>query len=223
MTKRCLDSVIPHVNESVHDTTLFICDNNSTTEMKEWLKGLVSDKVRVLMSNVNIGKAKIVNKIYNEYGSDCDYVISIDSDLIADEPEYNFIDESVQYMINFPEFGLLSTFQKNNDQHIWQHLTQETEKQGRVVCHGEYCGIAGGCVILNKNVWDSIGNYNTYGEVYGYDDGLLIKEVYDKSLMVGVIRDVKLTHPLDNDEGYADWKLLNISRRSTKGYYEQNS
>jgi len=219
MTKKSLESIIPHVTSSLYDVTLYICDNDSNQEMKDWLKSLAGDRVRVFLCEKNMGKARIINKIYKEHGSDCDYFISIDSDLIVDE-EYNFIDSMVWYIHNMPQFGLLSTFQKGNDQHIWNGLKEKAEKNGKTVSFGRYNSVAGGCVILPKKVWDSIGNYSTYGEVYGFDDGLMMQSVFGKSLKVGVMDDVKLTHPHDDDKGYKKWKSQNISKRTTTGYYE---
>lgn len=222
MTERCLESVIPHVNSSIYDTTLFVGDNNSNDEMKKWLDTLKSERVRVFYSQRNIGKAGIVNKMYREYGNECHYFISMDSDMIADE-DYNFIDRMVWYACNMPQFGLLSTFQKENDQHLWDGLTQIESKDGFEVAFGRYNCVAGGCVILSKHMWDSIGNYDTYGNVYGYDDGLMMQAVNSKNKKCGIMKHVKLTHPYDDDHGYKNWKHKNISRRKQIGYYDENS
>jgi GT2 family glycosyltransferase len=219
MTKRCLETLIPQVNSSQHDVTLFVCDNDSHVEMKEWLKSLASDKVRVLLCDSNMGKAGIVNKIYKDFGSDCTHVISIDSDFIVDE-EYNFIDEMVWCIENFDGYGMLSTFQKENNQHIWDQLPNVEKKENHEVAFGNFRGIAGGCVILKKEFWDKIGGYKTFGNVYGFDDGLLAQDVYFNGKKSGVIKTVKMTHPHDDDNGYVDWKKKNIATRQVKGYYE---
>ena len=221
MTKRCLESVIPQVESSIYDTTLFICDNNSDKEMTDWLTSLASSRVRVFLSDVNVGKAEIINRIYKN-NSECDYFISMDSDMIADE-EGNFIDSMVWHAHNMPEFGVLSTYQKNNDQHIWKGLTKEHEFEGKKVAHGQFNNIAGGCVILSKQMWDAIGNYKTHGKVYGYDDGLMMAGVHARRKKCGVMMDVKLTHPYDEDDGYREWKANNISKRREVGYYDEES
>ena len=219
MTKRSLESIIPFVNSSIYDTTLYICDNNSPDEMKEWLKTLVGDRVKLYLHEKNIGKAAIINEVYR-HNNDCTHVISIDSDMIADE-ENNFIDGMIWCIEHFPKFGLLSTFQKENDQQLWDMLSKEVTNGSQTVAFDKFNGVAGGCVILKKEMWDSIGGYNTYGGVYGFDDGLLMQSVMLKGFLTGVIKTLKLTHPYDDDKKYVDWKSKNIQKRRDKGYYEE--
>jgi hypothetical protein len=220
MTKRSIISIINNVQSSIYDTTLYICDNNSPVEMKEWLLSLQNDKVKVFLNDKNIGKAEIINKVY-DLNSECDYFISIDSDFIADE-EYNFIDAMVWCITNFTDFGLLSTFQKENDQQLWGDLKKEQTIGSHVVGFDRYHGVAGGCIILKKDVWDLVGRYDTYGGVYGYDDALLMQAVNSKNKKVGVIKTVKLTHPFDEDKKYIEWKRYNISKRKKSGYHENS-
>lgn len=220
MTKKSLESIITNVQGSVYDVTLYICDNNSPEEMKVWLKSLESDKVKVFLNDKNVGKAEIVNKIYKQ-NSICDYFISIDSDFIADEAS-NFIDDMVWCAHHFVEFGVLSSFQKENDQQLWNLLTKEQQLGPHIVGYEHFYGVAGGCIILSKQVWDLIGNYNTYGGVYGYDDALLMQNVNNIKLKTGVIKTVKLTHPFDEDKKYSEWKGYNMRNRKKSGYYENS-
>jgi hypothetical protein len=218
MTKRCLESIIPFVNSSVYDTTLYICDNNSAKDMVKYLESLSSNRVKVFKSDKNVGKAALVNMVY-EKTSNCSHFISIDSDMIADE-QYNFIDEMVWCIEHFPEFGVLSTFQKQNNQQLMDGLHQKVSREKHSVLFGQYNSVAGGCVVLTKEMWNTIGHYNTYGGVYGFDDGLMMQAVHLRQKLCGVIETVKLIHPFDTDEQYKNWKSQNIAQRKSSGFYD---
>ena len=220
MTKRCIESIIPHVNSSIYDTTLYICDNNSSKEMVEWLETKVTNKIVLYKSNKNIGKAKIVNKVHNA-NKNCTHVISLDSDMIA-EKGYNWIDVFVWCIEHFTDFGLLSTTQIGNDQHIWKGLTdvKELPDYTHKVYHGRFDNVAGGCVIMKQPLWNTIGGYNEVGNVYGFDDGHLMQDMYTRKKLVGVISSVRLEHPHDLDGEYKKWKQINIGKRQLKGFYD---
>ena len=184
--------------------------------MKDWLKSLCSDKVILYFSDRNVGKADIINHMYSK-NNDCTHVISIDSDMIADEG--NFIDDMVWAIEHFPTFGLLSSFQKGNDQQI-PGLQKTCAKEKCVIKYGNYRLVAGGCIILKKETWNTLNGYSNYGKVYGFDDAIMMAQLNSIGKDVGVIETVKLMHPFDNDQGYIKWKTENISRRSEKGYYD---
>jgi GT2 family glycosyltransferase len=219
MTKRCLESIIPFVESSVYDTTLYICDNNSNKEMVSWLETLVKGRVKLFKSDKNVGKAAIINSVY-DVSSNCTHFISIDSDMIADETQ-NFVDQMVWCIEHFPHFGLLSTFQKQNNQQLWDGLTTKQTIEQHTVSFGRYNSVAGGCIILKKEMWDAIGGYSTFGGVYGFDDGLMMQSVHNKQKLVGVIDTVRLTHPFDDNEKYKEWKSKNIAKRRQTGFYEE--
>ena len=74
---------------------------------------------------------------------------------------------------------------------------------------------------MRKKQWDMVGHYSTYGNIYGHDDALLMTSIkHNLKKTIGVIKTVKLTHPHDTDKSYYDWKMKNISKRPTSGYYE---
>lgn len=220
-TKKSLESVIKNLKASAYDCKLFIGVNGvENDEMKEWLKSLSSVKVKVFFSERNVGKAEIINYMYSIH-NDCTHVISFDSDLIAESG--NFIDEMVWAIEHFPEFGLLSTFLKENDCHIWNDLggmPNTVSKENKEIRYGSYRCIAGCCVILKKQIWDTIKGYNTYGKVYGFDDALMMLAINNIGKKVGVVMDTKLIHPIDTDIGFREWKGKNIASRQEKGYYE---
>lgn len=221
-TKNSLESVIKCINSSVYSCKLLIGVNGvENDEMKEWLKSLANNKIKVYFSEKNVGKAEIINYMYSKH-NDCTHVISIDSDMIADE-EGNFIDNMIWAIEHFPVFGLLSSFQKEANCHIWNDmggLPKTCGKGNCVIKYGNHRCVAGGCVILKKETWQSIQGYNTYGKVYGFDDAIMMSSVIASGKDVGVLESTKLTHPFDTDKGYSKWKSENISKRKESGYYD---
>ena len=45
-------------------------------------------------------------------------------------------------------------------------------------------------------------------------------QVYQLGKKVGVLDNVKLIHPHDEDKGYIQWKSENIRHRKMQGYYD---
>jgi hypothetical protein len=221
MTKRCLESVLPLVETSQFDVNVFIGDNNSPKEMTDWLDTLSSEQVFIFKSDKNIGKAGIINQMYIQKGYDCDVLISLDSDMIFKYDSYNFIDEMVIALVENPEFGLLSTFQENNDQHLWNGLSETKTTKHHIIKYGKFNSVAGGCIVLSNVMWKTIGGYSTHGKVYGFDDGLMMQSVHLKGAQVGVIENVKLFHPDDENEEYRAWKKENIAQRKEKGFFDE--
>jgi hypothetical protein len=220
-TKRSLSSLLPSVTSSEHYVNLYICDNNSPVEMRDWLKSLVNKRVVIYLLQENYGKAVAVNHVYNLH-NECDYVISCDSDLVW-EGKSNWIDEMVWCMERGFKFGLLAVNQVGNGQHL-SGLTETTilrDESGKehTIIYGKYNSIAGGCVCVRKKYWDKVKGYNEYGKKFGYDDAVLMMNINDYAIP-GVISSLPFYHPFDTDEGYAKWKKQNIRNRPEKGYYE---
>jgi len=218
-TVKSLTSVISHMDSASYDCELFIGVNGyENNEMKEWLKSIRSDKIKLYESDKNLGKAGIVNQMYQKH-NDCTHIISIDSDMVADE-EDNFIDGMTWCIENFTDFGVLSSYQKGSDQQLWKMLPKTEKKSNHEVGYGQYNGVAGGCVILRKKIWEEMEGYSTYGGVYGFDDGLMMQSVHSMGKKTGVIKTVRLYHPNDTDQEYYDWKMKNIAQRKDKGFYD---
>lgn len=229
-TKRSLLSIIESVNSSKNDVMLFIGDNDTKIpEMKEWLKSLFSDKVKVFFSNKNVGKGAIINHMH-QHTRPCDYFISIDSDMVADEnDQYNWIDELVKLMEWEPakNFGLFSTFQKEYNAHRLEWMDQRTEFLGHWIKYGKYNGVAGGCVIVKNEDFLKIGRYNLL-DVYSADDALLMLNIATKlNKLVGITETIRLVHQKNEPEemAYQQWKVDKCYGKiplgvNTKGFYD---
>lgn len=217
-TKRSVESIIPHVESSTHDTTLYICDNNSPKEMVDWLESKNNDKVRLIKSNKNLGKAKIINEAYRT-NNNCTHFISVDGDMVAEVGD-NWIDGMVWCIDNFPKFGVLSAMQLENCHHNFKDTDQLEKIGNHEIIYGSYNQPAGGCIILKKEVWESIGCYKTIGNVYGWDDAVLMQDISRQGLLTGVIKTIGMIHPPDEDDSYKSWKYNNYKTRAMKGFYD---
>lgn len=215
--KDSLLSVIGSIKGSKYDIQLIIGDNNSDKDTVEWLKSFqkTNKGVVLYLSDKNVGKAEIVNYMYSLH-SDCDYVVSMDSDLVWEGNGLLF-DEMVEAMELFPQFGLLSMEQTGNCCHL-EGLFSKTKNGRHKVRFGNYRSVAGGCFIIRKQLWDMIGGYRDVG-IYSADDAYVMLDV-SKTSKVGVLETISMFHPFDTDEGYKCWKSQNITKYNIKGYYD---
>lgn len=235
-TKTSIESIIETINNSKNDVNLHIgvngLEGGKNGLMDEWIKCLAKNsKVKVFIGEKNYGKAFMINHMFN-HSRKCNYVISIDSDMIADENDkYNWIDEFVKIMEWEPakNFGLLSSWQKEQNCHIMDNLNERTEFFGHWIKYGTGIsqGIAGGCVIMKEKDFVDMGKYELF-DIYSGDDALLIKKV-SKQLgkLVGIVETIKLTHPYNDPEenDYQIWKFNKCRGKlpiglDTKGFYD---
>ena len=227
-TKKSLPTIIEAVNTSKNDVTLYVGDNNSPQDMRDWLVDITiyNPKIKLYLGEKNIGKPLFVNTLYQKH-NDCDYIMFVDSDMIADENnQYNFIDKMVEVLIDNPQFGLLSSFQKENSCHILPNSKKMTTNGNTIIYNETEKGIGGGCCIMSKKDWMGIGGKFMVLNLYGYDDAIMVRDtVYRLNKMVGVVENVKLIHPFDTNKDYYKWKKTNESKQyrdisNLKGFFD---
>jgi len=231
-TKTSLLSIKESIEHSSNEVKLFIGDNNSPREMVEWLrKTFRGDEFYLYESNKNLGKSRMVNKLWADCDKKCDVVVSIDSDMIAD-PSTNWIDTCSELIIKIKEFGLLATNQSGSCQHLWDRLEYTYKYDENTIKYNQYNGVAGGCVFLRRDDWEFIKGYVEGSlPVFGGSDAYLMFSI--STLLrkeCGVIENVTLFHPdSNNEEDYMDWKLK-MSRQirgeqlgldPNKGFYDE--
>lgn len=228
-TQVALSSIIKSIENSRHDVILFVGDNNSQEEgMQDWLKEIARHpQVQLFNSAKNVGKAHIINQMHKQTRP-CDYFVSIDSDmLVEEEDKYNWIDELVSIM-NTPagvRFGVLSVFQKGNNSHLWDALPHRVTYGKHELSHGNFGGVAGGCVMIKNSDFIKIGRYQVY-DIYNGDDAFLMRNIYKTARKdIAVVNTVRLTH-MENEieeEAYQAWKIAKCHGnlgRGFEGYYE---
>jgi GT2 family glycosyltransferase len=232
-TKKAVESIIKTVNESKHDARYFLCDNNSNDTLKDWLleKDSENERVETILSPVNYGKAKIVNQVHKT-ARVCDYVVSIDSDMLNVHSEYNWIDEMLDVLVSCPQVGVLSTFQEGSNCHLLHALNHrhevKTPTKKHIVLHGSYGGVAGGCIMMRRNEFDSFGGY-TVKDVYNADDALVMRKCNELLRKVtGVSETIGLYHMEneENEKDYQKWKIAKCkgeikNGEDTKGFFDK--
>lgn len=66
-------------------------------------------------------------------------------------------------------------------------------------------GIAGGCVLISRKLWDTVGGYRVMG-VYAGDDAYLLLDCHNRGFTYQVIKSIGIIHPFDDDDEYQKWK-----------------
>jgi|SaaInlStandDraft_1057018.scaffolds.fasta_scaffold01698_2 hypothetical protein len=232
-TKVAVESIIKTVNESVHDVKYYLCDNNSPQEMKDWLCKQVDENERLegFFCEENWGKAKIVNHVHST-ARECEFVVSIDSDMRNVHSEYNWIDEMVSILGNVPQIGVLSTFQEGANCHHLHTVPQRIKVQfpdgkEHLVRHGAFGGIAGGCIMLRTVEFNNIGMYQVY-DVYNGDDAMIMRKTHEKMKKICAVSEtVALEHMqnYEDEKEYQAWKIKKCqghitSAPGTKGFFD---
>ena len=220
-TKTSLESIVSAAKLSKYDVKIYLGDNSPNfPELREWLQELDQreEMVSVHLGKKNIGKSGMVNHLYKN-SRKCDYLFSIDSDMIVDEG-HNFVDEMIFHLTRLENCGLVSSNQKDCNQHWFGKTVEEVERNGMKVGYSpDGVGIAGGCVCLRSKDWEAIGMYKENHDIYTGDDGIVthnIEKILGKYVYVSV--DCSLTHPSpgENEKEYAEWKGKSWQRDQLK-------
>ena len=230
-TKIAVESIIESVHKSIHDVKYHILDNNSPQEMKDWLLTLNSDKVEVVLHNSNLGKAKSVNLAYSK-ARECDYMVSVDSDMWNVHTDYVWIDEMVDILNSAPIIGLLSAFQEGASCHHLHALAQNIDikfpDKLHKVAHGSFGAVAGGCMMMRSKEWELIDGYSVM-DVYNADDALIMRKTHELLRKIcGVSSTVALQHMVNDPEekDYQQWKINKCrgiipNDRNGKGFFDK--
>ena len=226
-TKRSILSTIDSIDISNHDVHFYIVDNNSPTEMKDWLANQSCDNVTVELLSENVGKGSAVNQIHKK-ARESDYVISIDSDLI-NKRGINWIDMLVDVMEQDKEWGLIACSQEGLNCHIVQSLSK-VKKVGQYNIKYGSIGIGGGALIISSSDFTNVGGY-TNQDIFIGDDGELMASVTHKlRKLCGVCEQSILYHPHPNEgleSEYQKWKSDKARRKigwdknPNTGFYER--
>jgi len=213
--------LVPAIVNSKHHVKLYIGDNNSNDELVSYLKEYHNKPYcQLTLSPKNLGKANMINLLHSK-ARKCEIVITIDTDLVT--INNNWIDEIVDCLSNNKEFGVLSTEQLTNGQHLKKRFDKIKEYNGHKILYGSFTGVAGGCVVMTNDDWNTVGGYRSFG-VYGGVDATLMQNV-NRMLKkeCGVVETIPLDHPFDDDKGYEKWKHDNISlsKTSSIGYFDK--
>ena len=210
-TKKSLESIISGSKLSKYDIKIFIGDNSPNyPELRQWLRELDAREeiVSIYFGEKNIGKSGMVNHLYRT-SRKCDYLFSIDTDMIVSK-NHNFVDEMIFHLTRLENCGLVSSNQKDCNQHWFGKTVEVICRNGMKVGYSsDGVGIAGGCICLRSSDWEEIGMYKENHDIYTGDDGILthnIGKILGKFVYVSV--DCSLTHPSpgEDEKEYTEWK-----------------
>jgi hypothetical protein len=225
-TRLCIENLIKCIDICENDICLYLGINGlENEEMKKWIFSLKSDKVKVFQSDINCGKAYIVNHMH-ENTRDADYMISIDSDML-DENETNWIDDLVNCKHLFEGFGVLSCYQLGNNCHMLDIQDKRITRHNYEILFGNFNGVAGGCFIMKNQDFLDIGRYTVF-DIYNADDHFVMRKCVEMlRKKVGILTNIKLKH-IENypeEEDYQKWKVDKAHGQlsnglDTKGFWD---
>lgn len=182
----------------------------------------------------NIGKARGLNHLVDEFGKNNKIILSIDSDITLTNPDFyktlitvdKYIGEKVSCFIG--NLGKTYVSKRNWN---WRDVKLDDNMSFRyfVPEEGYGCGIAGGCIAVRYDHWKTIGGYVTKNGLYGGNDGNMMLNLHQKTkLPICVIKEMSVYHPEETDKGYMKWKKkahddqINYGKCLTqKGYYDE--
>lgn len=219
----CIQSLIFSAELSSQDVHIYIVDNNSPQEMKNWLTSKRSPQVTVMLLKNNIGKGAAVNIVHSG-ARESDYIISIDGDMINSK-ELNWIDMLADILEIDEKIGLVSC-------DFSAHATSSLKQRKYIGDYTVKCGslaIGGGCFMMRANEWDITGGY-TNKDIYIEDDALLMRDIQDKLKKIPVVCEQAILHhpPSDTKEekAFQEWKnkkargIISKDKTENTGFYE---
>ncbi len=231
--KKSLLSVLTQDLVMDNNFTVTVVDNGSNRETVEYLESVEAlytehEGIDFRYLPQNIGKAKAVNFIAKDF-KDGDNIISFDSDLICQN--HDFFKRLVEaYESNRIMFSILVANLTGYANHVLA-LTKRvhiSSNCGRILYHLHGEGTAGSCLIMNVGLFRNAGCYPEQYGMYGGDDGFLIHNNNIKNkLLTGIVEDLVLYHPQDEDAEYRQFKYDAIKSIQTtgkgpeKGFYDK--
>lgn len=167
--------------------------------------------------DANYGKAHVVNTLYNQHVAKLpiDYFFTCDSDMIFDITCPNMfarllalasdIEASYNVLI-----GMLALQQHKECCHI---VTDDWTSAKFLDCTilepPTTYGLAGGAILVNKKAWEKINGYRVLN-VYGGNDGWYLNDCGANNFWYGLVDNIYMDHPFEDDAKYALWKRNQI-------------
>ena len=171
----------------------------------------------------NIGKPKMINILAAI--SDFDFLVSYDSDMIAESPNWlkEFIRLYEKYSNQY-KIGAIAANQSGMCSHVQTLLIETINKE--LSFFKNNWGVAGGVYFISKNCWRKVGGYKAF-RTFAADDAFFVDDCRKQNITVPIAVNVSFIHPWDNEEekkGYRDWKaracIDNLKPEEQKGFYK---
>ena len=181
--------------------------------------------IEVVRYDKNYGKAYIVNGLYEKVSSlEFNFFLTADSDIVFDS-EVAFLFERLEDAAmalasengNVKPFGYIGLQQTGHCTHASSLFENETYIKNRfgdkerIVYPSGKGGIAGGCLFIDRKLWEILGGYKVMG-VYAGEDGSLLYKAITKGYACYVAPDISIIHPHSpNQNRYNIWKSQSVS------------
>lgn len=180
----------------------------------------------------NYGKAYVVNAL-SKLKADTDYdaILTADSDILFDAGE-KYMFERLYYACDVIEkhkdikWGVLALNQYAQCCHLDMCYQNEFQYSisindeifsEKIVWPSKSGGIAGGCIFVNRELWEKIGGYRIMG-VYAGDDAYLLIDCDKAGFSWQMTHSLGVIHPFDKEnQAYSKWKRDVCQRVSTGG------
>ena len=169
----------------------------------------------------NYGKAYVVNNLYNSKKKlNFNYFLTCDSDIIFSLDCPNIFQRLIDVAKKSQnhtnkQFGFVSLDQRQGCCHLHKlfdvkyQITNRYSQKETLSFSKKGNGIAGGCLFINRKLWEQVGGYKVLG-VYAGEDGALLRDAYKNNYSYQVSNDIFIIHPHSNDKEYAEmkWKIV---------------
>lgn len=173
----------------------------------------------------NYGKAYIVNNLIEfKKASNFQAFLTADSDMVFTLNDKYLLDRLVNIAAIEKNWGIIALNQYEQCCHL-PVVNQNTKNvdikvndinfSETLVWPTKPGGIAGGCLFLNRQMWEDVNGYRLMG-VYAGDDAYLLIDCNAKKFSYILVKSLGVIHPFSNDIEYAKWKVKVCQRDSGK-------
>lgn len=176
------------------------------------------NEIKLELWSLNYGKYKILNFI-KSYSKDKSYnvIFYFDHDILFNtiEPNNNFINESINLMKNKlynKSIGILFYNQEEDARHQYTIFYKKSKLNNYTIVtpHKDDNGsIASGGFIINPNFIKIIDKFDL-NYIYGLDEYFIIEKLKKNNYSYGVIIDLSIIHPYNDNKRYNRWKIEQI-------------
>lgn len=173
MVKAAIESIL---NQTFTDFEMIVCDDGSTDNSVEIIKGLAAkdNRIVLLQNHKNMKLAATLNKCLNY--AQGEYIARMDDDDIS-HPER--LRKQVDFLDIHPEYAIVGTGRNLYDNNgVWGKSCEEGERSkldiylGKTFVHPS--------VMIRKEAVLSVGGYSTYPEIGRTEDFDLWCKLYEK-------------------------------------------
>lgn len=189
---QAIDSIL---DQSYDNFELLICDDRSTDKSLEVIRSFQDERIKIFTNEKNIGYLKTCNILFEKCQGD--YITFQDADDYSSKERLEITLNHFDAHPNIYLFGTHSRcFDGANGQTIrMRNFLTPYERLGDVV--RKYNPFDGATISIRREVYKSVGGYNTFYDRIGaedYDWLSRIVEKFEASVIPEILYHVRLTH-----------------------------